>query len=212
MPLTIVGVAPRNFLGFSITIDHDLWIPIGLLPKLMDSEISMVHGTSRWVSVLGRLAPGVTIEAARAQLTAVWPAVREAAMPDQFRNIQKEDYLRIGVNLGSGATGIERGLRSRYTQPLYALLGIAGLVLLVAAANLASLVFARAESRRHELAVRLALGAERWRVIRECAAEGVWLGAAGAAGGLICAAVASDAIAGFLLRDYTVRTSLEVVA
>jgi len=209
-PLTIVGVAPRDFLGFSITIDHDLWIPIGLLPKVMDSEVSMVDGTSRWVSTLGRLAPGVTMAEARAQITALWPAVREAAMPNQFRNIQKEDYLRTGVSLGSGATGIERGLRSRYTQPLYALLGIAGLVVLIAAANLASLVFARAESRRHEVAIRLALGAERWRVIGECAAEGLWLGAAAAAGGLLFAAVASEAIVNFLVRDYTVPVALKV--
>jgi putative ABC transport system permease protein len=80
----------------------------------------------------------------------------------------------------------------------------------VAAANIASLIFARAESRRHELAVRLALGAERWRVIRECAAEGVWLGAAGAGGGLAFASVASNAISGLLLRDYLVPTSLRV--
>lgn len=209
-PLTIIGVAPRDFLGFSITIDHDVWIPIGLLPKVMESENAMVHGTSRWVSTFGRLAPGVTMAAARAQITAIWPAVREAAMPAQFVNIQKDDYLRIGVNVDSGATGLERGLRSRYTQPLYALLGIAGLVLLVAAGNIASLVFARAAARRQELAVRLALGAGRWRVIRDCAAEGLWLGAAGAAGGIIFAAFASNAIARLLLQDYVIRTALQV--
>ena len=208
--LTIIGVAPRDFLGFSITIDHDLWIPISLIPTVMESEISMVHGTSRWVSTIGRLAPGVTMAEARAQIAAMWPALREAAMPEQFRTIAKEDYLQIGVKVDSGATGIERGLRARYTQPLYALLGIAGLVLLVAAANFASLVYARAESRRHEVAVRLALGAARWRVIRECAAEGVWLGAAGALAGLAFAAIATGAIVDFLLRDYTVRTSLQV--
>jgi putative ABC transport system permease protein len=211
VPLTIVGVAPKDFLGFSVTVDHDLWIPIGLLPRVMQSEVSMVRGTSRWISTFGRLAPGVTMEQARAQITAMWPSLLEAAQPDQYRNIQKEDFLRIGVKLDSGATGVERGLRSRYTQPLYALLGIAGLVLIIAAANLAALVFARAQARNQELAVKLALGAERGRVIRECAAEGAWIGTAGAIGGIAVAAIASDGIVDFLLRDYVVRTSLNVV-
>lgn len=210
VPLTIVGVGPRNFLGFSVTIDHDLWVPIGLLPKLMDSEVSMVQGTSRWVSTFGKLAPGVTMSEAQAQLKTMWPALLEAAQPDQYRNIQKEEFLRIGVNLASGATGVERGLRSRYTQPLYALLGIAGLVLLITAANLASLVFARAEARGHELAVRLALGAERWRVVRECAAEGLLIGAVSSAGGVLLASVSSQAIVTFLMRDYTVPVAFDV--
>ena len=100
------------------------------------------------------------------------------------------------------ATGIERGLRNSYTNPLYALLGIAALVLVIAGANLCALVFARAESRRQELAVRLALGSSRLRVIRELGAEGALLGVAGAIGGVVFAALASDAIFQLLVREY----------
>lgn len=207
-PLTIVGVAPKDFLGFSISIEHDITVPIGLMPSLIASEATWVHGTNRWVSTIGRLAPGVSVESAREQITAMWPALLNAAAPAQFLTTQREDYYQIKVGVSSGATGIERALRNRYTSPLYALLGIAGLVLIIAAANLCSLVFARTESRRHELAVRLALGSGRARVIRELAGEGALLGGAGAIGGLIFAAFASRTIIEFLMRDYVVPTSL----
>ena len=83
-PLTIVGVAPKDFLGFSISIEHDITVPIWLLPSLMKSEAAMVHGTSRWISTIGRLAPGVSIDSARAQVEAMWPALLAAAEPEQF--------------------------------------------------------------------------------------------------------------------------------
>jgi putative ABC transport system permease protein len=208
VPLTIIGVAPKDFLGFSIAIEHDVTVPIGLLPSIMKSEPTMVHGTSRWINTIGRLSPGVTIESAQAQVEAMWPALLDAAMPEQFLNTPREDYLKWTPRVTSAATGVERGLRNRYTNPLYALLGIAALVLVIAAANLCALVFARAEARRQELAVRLALGSSRWRVIRELGVEGALLGLAGALGGIAFAALAGGAITRFLLRDYTVRTSL----
>ena len=209
-PLTIIGVAPRDFMGVSVTIDHDLMVPIGLVPSLLDSEATMVHGTQRWINTIGRLAPGQSLASARAHIEAMWPAIRDAATPEKFLHMQRDDYQRLQVRVSSGATGVERGLRARYTQPLYALLGIAGLVLVIAAINLCSLVFARAESRRHELNVRLALGSGRARLLREFAAEGLWLGLAGAIGGVLVAAFASDAITGFLLQDYVVRTALDI--
>ena len=209
VPLTIIGVAPRDFLGFSISIEHDLTVPIALLPSIMASEATMLHGTSRWVSTIGRLAPGVSLESARAQVEAMWPSLLDAAMPETFLTTQREDYLKWTPRVSSAATGIERGLRSRYTNPLYALLGIAALVLAIAAANLCALVFARTESRQQELAVRLALGAGRRRVVAGLGVEGALLGMAGTIGGVAFAAFASDAIIRFLVRDYTVRTSLD---
>jgi len=207
-PLTIIGVVQKDFKGFSVTIEHDVMVPISLLPSIMKSEITMVHGTSRWIATIGRLAPGVTIESARAQVEGMWPELLNAAMPEQFVTTPRVDYLKWTSRVVPAATGIERGLRRSYTNPLYALLGIAALVLLIAAANLCALVFARAESRRQELAVRQALGSSRWRVIRELAAEGVLLGGAGAIGGILFAAFASDAIFNLLVREYTVATSL----
>ena len=208
--LTIVGIAPRDFLGLGITIEPDITVPIALLPKLLDAQAPMIDGTAAWVSTTGRLAPGQTLASARAQITAWWPDLLAAAMPASLSPAQRDDYLARTVQIESGAYGIERGLRGRYTKPLYALLAIALLVLLIAAANLCFLIFARATSRRHEFGVRLAIGASRGRLVRESAVEGLLLGLAGAAGGLAVAAFASDAVTSFLLQDYIVRTSLDV--
>lgn len=209
VPLTIIGVAPKGFLGFTVSLEHDLIVPVGLLPSLMNSEASMVHGTARWVSTVGRLAPGITLTSAQAQIDALWPAILDAAAPAQYLSIQRDDYLQIKARVESGATGIERALRSRYTAALYVLLGITALVVMIAAANLCALVFARAEARRHEFAIRLALGSSRSRVIWETAFEGLLLGLAGALGGLAFAAAASQAIIQYLMRDYVVRTALD---
>lgn len=209
VPLTIVGVAPKGFLGFSISLEHDVFVPIGLLPVLLNSEASMIDGTSRWVGTIGRLAPGVTLQSAQAQLDAMWPELLQAAAPERFLTTQRDDYFLTRARIDSGATGIERGLRARYTSALYVLLGIAILVVLVAAANLCALMFARAEARRHEFAVRLALGSARVRVIWETAVEGVLLGIAGAAGGIGFAAMASESIVRYLMRDYVVQSALD---
>ena len=209
VPLTIIGVVQKDFKGFSVTIEHDVMVPIALLPSIMQSEVTMFHGTSRWVATIGRLAPGVTVESARAQVEAMWPALLNAAMPEQFLTTPRVDYLKWTSRVVPAATGIERGLRNSYTNPLYALLGIAALVLVIAGANLCALVFARAESRRQELAVRLALGSSRLRVIRELGAEGALLGVAGAIAGVVFAALASDAIFRLLVREYTVSATLD---
>ncbi|MBY0496654.1 MAG: ADOP family duplicated permease [Cyanobacteria bacterium] len=209
VPLEIIGVVQKDFKGFSVTIEHDVMVPIALLPSIMQSAATMFHGTSRWVGTIGRLAPGVTVESARTQVEAMWPALLTAAMPEQFLTTPRVDYLKWTSRVVPAATGIERGLRNSYTNPLYALLGIAALVLVIAGANLCALVFARAESRRQGLAVRLALGSSRLRVIRELCAEGALLGVAGAIGGVVFAALASDAIFQLLVREYTVNTSLD---
>ena len=210
LPLTVVGVAPRGFEGLGVTIEHDVTIPITLFPRMLASERSMIDGTSRWVGATGRLADGVTLAAARAQIEAFWPALRDAATPGDLAPAQRSDYGAMKVEVASGARGIERGLRGRYTQPLFVLLSIAGIVLIFAAVNLGSLVIVRVEAARSELGVKLALGAPRSRLVGEIVLQGVLLGAAGAAGAVAFAAVASREIAAFLLHDYLVPTSLDV--
>ena len=108
LPLTVVGVAPRGFEGLGVTIEHDVTIPITLFPRMLDSERSMIGGTSRWVGVTGRLADGVTLAAARAQIEAFWAELRDAATPADLAPAQRGDYGALKVDVTSGARGIER--------------------------------------------------------------------------------------------------------
>lgn len=209
-PVTVIGVAPRRFLGLSVSIDHDLTVPVTLMPALLNSEASMVAGTSSWLATTGRLRDGVTVGEARAQIETLWPNILSDAAPVTFQTTQRADYFKRRVSVESGANGWERGLRSRYLQPLYVLLGIAVLVLLIAGANLCSLIVARVEARRHELGVRLAIGAGRWTVIRELGVEAVLLGIAGSTMGLLASIVASREITTFILKEYAVNAFLDV--
>jgi predicted permease len=136
----------------------------------------------------------------------------QAATPPSLEPSRRERYFDTVANVESGARGLERGfgLRNRYARPLYTLLGIAALILLIAAVNLGSLVFVRLDSSRHELAVRTAIGAGRARLVREVTLQGALLGGAGAAGGLFFASQASPALAAFLTRDFFVPTALDV--
>ena len=161
VPLTIIGVAPQGFLGLGVTIEADVTVPLTLVPAISESEAAMFDGSIRWLGTTGRLRPGQTLEHARSALHASWPAIRDASAPSGLSGPMRDGYSRLVVDVGSGAYGLERGLRARYTQPLYALLGVATLVLVAAAINLGSLMFARMEARRHEFAVRAALGASR---------------------------------------------------
>ena len=150
-----------------------------------------------WLTVTGRLKPGWSLEQANAEMQAVSPGIFEAALPANYPPVSVKDYLGSelsAVPAGSGASE----LREKYEQALWLLLAIAGLVLLIACANLANLLLARASAREREIAVRQALGASRGRVVRQLLAESLLLAAAGAAIGAGLAQVLSRLLVAFL--------------
>ncbi len=184
-PFTVIGVAPAGFTGLGLVTEPDITIPLAATPLLSARSVStLATSESRSVRVIGRLKTGVTVEQARTQLAAVWPAVREAVLPPTYTAARRSDFLSIGLDVTSASKGNETSLRRRYVQPLLILLGIASLVLLIACTNVASLLLSRASVRRHEIGVRLALGASRWRVARQLVTEGVLLSLAGAVCGV----------------------------
>jgi predicted permease len=207
---TIIGVAPPGFTALALTVEPDLTIPLTATPLLLGrAPGSLAASVSPSVRPVGRLKPGVTLEQARAQLMTLWPAVREAAVPADYSGAQREDFLARRLSVESGAKGTEMGLRDRYTRPLVLVMSIAGVILVIACVNLASLLLSRASARSHEIAVRLALGASRWRIARQMITEGVLLSVAGACCGALAAYWMCRAISAMIFEEYTVTVSFD---
>src|SRR5439155_12131702 len=123
-----------------------------------------------WLAVIGRLQPGWTIAQARAHVAAISPGIFEATVPPNYTPESAKYYVGYKLTANPAGAGVS-DLRETYQQPLLILLGIAGLVLVIACANLANLMLARASARERALAVRLAIGASRARLIRQMLAE-----------------------------------------
>ena len=199
---TIVGVHPKGFTGLMRDDSPDATVPIG---TLWSSQAKLHDRNNVFFTVEGRLKDGVTIDQARAQLETLWPAVRAATVPEKAAPAQKSDFLALRLQLDSGATGMNF-LRKRFTAPLFALMGMVGLVLLLACLNLANLVLARAAARDREIGIRAALGAGIWRVLRLLIAESILISLAGAAAGLAFAWWASHLLANFVWIGYVPLT------
>jgi predicted permease len=187
VPFTIVGVAPPGFFGAEVGRTFDVALPMNDEPLIRgaESRINPERGFYA-LTVLLRLKPGQSVDTATAILRGIQPQIREAAMPATLPTPFRKEFLKDAFTAVSAATGISR-LRARYERPLVVILVVVALVLLIACANIANLQLARAIARRHDLSVRVALGASRWRLARQSLAESLLLSAAGALLGLLFA-------------------------
>ena len=183
-PFEIIGVTPASFYGLEVGRRFDVAVPICADPLIRGEEARVDVPHEWWLSVMGRLKPGWSIERASAQLAAVSPQIFEATAITKFGAEEEKHYLNYHLGVLPAGTGVS-DIRKDYETPLDLLLAIAGFVLLIACTNLASLMLARASSRAREIAIRLSLGASRGRLIRQLMAESFLLAATGAAIGLV---------------------------
>jgi putative ABC transport system permease protein len=211
IPFTVVGVTRPGFTGMGLATEPDVTVPLNAAPFVTGrSPDEMYSASKRWLSLTGRLRDGVTLGQARAQIEALWPHVLKATVPADAGLQRQSDYMATRVQVTSAATGIDWFLRAHFTRPLQVLMAMVGLVLLVACVNLANLMLAKGEARSRDVAVRLALGASRWRVSRQFLAESLMLAAAGALAGTAMAYWSSAALGRLMMSNYLVPPALHL--
>jgi predicted permease len=188
-PFTIVGVASPGFQGGESGLSLDLWVPTGAQALVMPGGNRLEVRGSRWLTLLARLTPGTTIDQARAELDSIIDGMR-TAFASQSRYI---DHRAAVFPLDLSPTGGVSVLR----PVLLILMAVAVVVLLIACANLAGLLLARATARQREIAIRLSMGAGRWRIVQQLLVEGVVLAVLGTAGALIALQWTTGLLIGF---------------
>lgn len=187
--LTIVGIAPPLFTGTTLGTNADVFVPITMRGVLTPGFNGFANRRSYWAYLFARLAPGVTIEQARAGLDGVYAGILndvEAPLQQGYSDARMREFRAKKLGIEPGAQG-QSTVRAQAGPSLRILLGVTGLVLLIACANIANLLLARANRRTGEMAVRLSIGASRWQLVRQLLTESLLLAAMGGIVGLFVA-------------------------
>jgi putative ABC transport system permease protein len=193
---TVIGIARRGWSGTSSSVVPDVVVPLTAMPA-MNAEPSahFFEGSGTlWLETVGRLRPGVSINAARATLSAAWPAIREAALPLSDSAADKEKFRSLPLAVTSAARGADPSMVADFVAELTMAMALVGLILVIACVNLAGLLLSRVAARSFEIGVRLSLGASRVAIARGAVIEGGLVAIAGAGGGVVVAVWAVHAL------------------
>jgi predicted permease len=201
-PFTIVGVVQEGFTGIDVGYATQIWVPMMMKPQLTPGWNALDDRRSRFARVFARLRPGVTAIQARTGIQPYFKAMRREELKDSHfttaSSTFKRAFLQGSLDVVPAAEG-HSGLREWLTGPLWTLMAIVGGVLLIACANVAGLLVARGMARQREIAIRLALGGSRARVVRQLVVESLILALIGAGAGLLVATWGTSLLLGFFL-------------
>ncbi len=192
----IAGVAESGFFGFEVGRAFDVAIPMCAEP-LLRTRSALANREIWWLSVMARLDDAHSIAAAEKRAASISSALFASTLPPGYRQGDADNYKAFGLLVVPVGTGVSQ-IRATYAEPLTLLLYIAGMVLVIACGNLANLMLARASVRQSEMAVRLAIGASRRRLIRQLMVESLLIAAGGAVAGTFVAGALSRVLVTFL--------------
>jgi putative ABC transport system permease protein len=203
-PVTIVGVTPREYFGLQVGFRQDLWLPLAMEPIVRRPSFT-TSPTYWWLRLVGRLRPGVSIEQARAEMAVLYgQAIEEEAKTNEVPGLR--DWK---IEVEYAGAGLSR-LRDQFARPLLLLMAVVGALLLIACANVASMLLARGAARQKEMALRVSLGASRFRLLRQALTESLLLSMTGGVLGVFLAYLGSAALVRIIATARGPRIELQV--
>jgi predicted permease len=208
-PFTIVGVAPPGFFGVDVGLTTAVYAPLCAEATARGESSSLDERSTWWLNILARPSAGVPIAQYNARLRAASRPVFEGAVPQRLDAKNHAEFIAQSLNSTPAGNGLSE-VRTRYSNALFALMAMVAVILLISCANVANLLLARGAARSREMAIRIAIGASRVRLMRQFLTESVLLAVVGALVGVVLAAWGGRFLVGMLSDGGPTRIALDL--